>query len=96
MAITTMPAQGTSFSTAAAFGDETTQADFWGVDDSTAPTAHEAIWVQFVHGSAATVAPIKVPAGQTFTFNVRAGRASDWSWQVKADSGTTDILVVET
>ena len=95
MAITLSNDQGTSFTAAAALDDATSQVEFWGVDDSSTPTAHEDIWVQIVHGSAATVAPIKVPAGQTYVFVVPPGRASDWTWQVRANAGTTDILTVE-
>ncbi len=96
MGITVKDDQSTSFSTAAAFADSTTRAEFWGVDDSATPTEHEDIWVQLVDPDGTTVAPIKVPAGQTYVWEIRPGRADNWSWQVRADASTTDIIIVET
>jgi len=95
MAITLKNDQGSTFSTAAAFGDGTQRAEFWGVDDSSTPTAMEAIWVQLTHSSGATVAPILVPAGQTYIKEFSRGQADNWTWQVAAAASTTDILIVE-
>jgi len=95
MATTLSDDQSTSYTAAAAFGDATVRAEFWGVDDESSPTAHEAIWVQITDAASVT-ADIKVPAGQTYYIEFRAGRADNWTWAVRADAGTTDIYTVET
>tara|TARA_Y100000310_G_scaffold231757_2_gene234449 strand:+ start:1693 stop:1980 length:288 start_codon:yes stop_codon:yes gene_type:complete len=95
MAITLSDDQGTSYTSAAAFSDKTRRAEFWGVDDESAATAHEAIWVQIADPAGVT-ADIKIPAGETWYIEFPAGTADNWTWAVKADSGTTDIYTVET
>lgn len=93
MPVTLKDNQGTSFSSAIAFGDKTTSFEFAATDDNADPTAAPAFWLKIGFGGVDHIVwvPEETPYADTFP----GGRADNWTWSVKADTDTADITLKE-